>query len=93
MTSREVSRYLRDMTTDEIIRRIADYAASMRWSKTHLANSAGVPESTLRRFGSPDWSPTLRTLRLLERVVPRDFPTATCSENKDNAPALPEQAA
>lgn len=55
---------------DASIDRIRAYRAALGLSKSALARAAGLPESTLREFDRPSWSPTATTLRKLEALIP-----------------------
>lgn len=59
--------------TEQVIERIHTYVRLNNWSKNQLAKEAGLPESTLRKFYSTQWNPTLNILRRLEAVIPREF--------------------
>jgi len=61
------------MSIDHSIRRIRAFAASRKWRKSRLAREAGMPDTTLRHFDRPDWSPTVKTIRRLEALIPSDF--------------------
>lgn len=61
------------MMIDRTIERIRAYRAHRGWSILRFAKEAGIGESTIRRLDDPEWSPTVDTLRRLERVVPDDF--------------------
>lgn len=74
------------LTVDRAISRIRAYAAVRGWRKSRLAAEAGLPDTTLRHFGRPDWNPTLSVLRRLEAVIPSDF-------MDESAPAEPERLA
>ena len=61
------------MTVDSAIARIVAYVDHRQWSTLRLSQEAGVPESTLRGWRDPGWSPRVSTLHRLESVVPSDW--------------------
>jgi hypothetical protein len=59
---------------DVTIARIRAYALAMGWTRGALAKKAGLrSHNTLRKFDDPDWSPSVKTLRKLEALVPAEF--------------------
>ena len=61
------------MMIDAAIQRIRAYRDHRGWTNNRLATEAKVPESCVRDLDDAGWSPTLRTLRKLEAVVPEQF--------------------
>lgn len=43
------------------------------WSKSRLAMEAGLSDTVLRYFDRSDWNPTVKTIKRIESVIPRDF--------------------
>lgn len=68
---------------DAAIHRIRAYAISQGWSVSKLAKESGCNWGAVSGvFDDPDWSPTVRTLRRMESVVPADFvPPSTSPES------------
>ena len=60
-------------STDAAIARIRAFAAAQGWSRSRLANEAGIAATVLRHFGRPDWNPTADTLRKLEAPIPEGW--------------------
>lgn len=60
-------------TSTQVIRRIEAFARAKGWVKSRLASEAELNDTTLRNFGQPDWNPTLRIIRQIERIIPEDF--------------------
>ncbi|KAA5603002.1 hypothetical protein F1188_20165 [Roseospira marina] len=77
------------MSVDDVICHLMAWVDDQDWSTCRLAREAAVPESTLRGWRRPDWSPTVATLRKLEAVVPHDWrPSSPVSSD----PPPPEAA-
>jgi len=57
---------------DDTLRTIRAYAKERRLAAATLAARAGLHPNTLRGFWSNDWSPSLNTLRKLERLASED---------------------
>lgn len=53
--------------TEQAIERVVSVLQHVK--KAELARRAGVPESTLRDLGRPDWTPTASTLQRLEQAA------------------------
>ena len=60
-------------TIDDAICRIRAYAQEKGWTKSRLAQEAGMGDTTLRDFDTLDWNPQADTLRRLEAIIPADF--------------------
>lgn len=57
-------------TAAAAIARVRAWATANDWSKHRYAVEAGVVDTTLRHFHSPDWNPTRETLERLEGLIP-----------------------
>lgn len=57
-------------STDQVIIRVRAFMAARGWSTGQYARAAGLRDSTLRFMASPDWNPTVETLRKLEGPIP-----------------------
>jgi 3,4-dihydroxy 2-butanone 4-phosphate synthase/GTP cyclohydrolase II len=58
---------------EQSIARIRAFAKSQKIRPARLAIMAGLHANTLRSFDDADWSPTGKTLRKLEALIPADF--------------------
>lgn len=58
---------------ESVISRIRSFAAFKGWSKREYARNAKIQDTTLRDFDKPDWNPTRKTLRRMEKVIPPTF--------------------
>jgi ribosome-binding protein aMBF1 (putative translation factor) len=58
---------------EQYLNRIRAFRLSAGWSKNRLARESGLRESTIRAMDDQDWSPTVSTLRALEKVIPPEF--------------------
>jgi ribosome-binding protein aMBF1 (putative translation factor) len=63
------------MQIEASIRRIRAFAEAAGLAKGRLAVRAGLRDTVLRHFDSPDWNPTRETLCRLEAIIPADFLT------------------
>lgn len=61
------------MSIESVISRIRSFAAIKGWSKREYARNAKIQDTTLRDFDKPDWNPTRKTLRRMEKVIPPAF--------------------
>ena len=61
------------MKVDNILNRIRAYRKESGLTISGYGRRAGVAEATIRNMDEPDWSPNVRTVRLLEAVIPDDF--------------------
>lgn len=60
---------------EQYLNRIRAFRLQAGWSKNKLARESGLRESTIRAMDEADWSPTVSTLRALEKVIPAEFTT------------------
>ena len=60
-------------STDQVIARVRAFMAAQGWSSGQYARAAGLRDSTLRFMASPDWNPTVETLRKLEAPIPEGW--------------------
>lgn len=61
------------MHIEATIRRVRAFAEAQGWSANHYAKAAGLSPQTVIKMRSPDWSPTVGTLRKLEALIPSEF--------------------
>lgn len=62
------------MTIDLVLHRIRSYAENQKWTVAELARRAGANWSAINGiYDDPGWSPSMKTLRRLEAVVPPDY--------------------
>lgn len=64
------------MLTDMAIDCVRRFAAASDLGPKEIAERAGVSESALRHMHISGWSPSTRTLRKIEAIVPEDFKAA-----------------
>lgn len=57
------------MSIDQLINKVRAYREEHSLKKATLAQLAGLHQNSLRMMDSPDWNPTVETLRLLEEVI------------------------
>jgi ribosome-binding protein aMBF1 (putative translation factor) len=74
------------MQIDTLINRIRAYRRHKDWTVSQLATEAGLNEATIRHLDDPDWSPNVRTLRALEKVVPASFKMPRCKSGEGDRP-------
>lgn len=72
---------------DAVIARIRAFRRAQGWTKARYATAAGLRESTIRMMDAPGWSPTTKTIRRLEAVIPRDF-----ADSRNQTDEEPEDA-
>jgi len=73
LIERKDARYITRMTIDAVLRRIRAYRQSQGLSRRAFAHCAGLQESSIRLMDDDEWSPSVRTLRRLEAVIPEGF--------------------
>lgn len=61
------------MHIEAAIDRVRAFAAAEGWSCHRLAKAAGLSWQTVANMQSQDWSPSYKTLRKLESLIPPDF--------------------
>lgn len=61
------------MSTEHALRRIRAYAAHRRLAKSRLAVEAGLSRNALMGMDRSDWSPTVKTVRKIEAIIPPEF--------------------
>lgn len=80
---------------DQTLKTIRSEVASKGWTLAELASKAGVSWATVRDIGSDDWSPSVKTLRKIERAIgglppvkptPRPRRAAGANEHRESAP-------
>lgn len=54
---------------DETLQHIRSSAKSLGWTAAELARRAGVSWATVCDFEDPNWSPTVKTLRKVEKAL------------------------
>lgn len=64
------------MLTDLAIECVRRFAAESGMGPKEISERAGISESALRHMHVSDWSPSTRTLKKLEALVPEDFKAA-----------------
>ena len=58
---------------DDSVARIRHFVRDSDAKHQAIAKMAGLGRNTLREIEQPGWNPRLRTLRLLEDLIPGDF--------------------
>lgn len=81
------------MSIQNVITRIQLFVAHKGLTKAELAREAGIPRTTLRLFGQPEWNPTANTLRALESTIPDDFQVPFPLHDPELSPADDAEAA
>lgn len=56
----------------EIMQKTVEAVESGEWTKTSLAKAADLSPNALRLVGSPDWSPSITTMKKLSDVLCRE---------------------
>lgn len=74
-----------DVGIEAVLGRIRAYAVFRGWKKSRLAAAAGLRDTTLRDFESPNWNPRIKTVRKLEAIIPPDFDAGPTREREDVA--------
>lgn len=69
------------------IARIRAWRRANDWTAHRYAAEASVPEGSTRRMDDDGWSPTLRTLRKLDAVVPAGWQPGDATPAHPDAPA------
>lgn len=72
---------------DDVLARIRAFAAAKGWKPSRLAREAGIADMVTRGIERPDWSPSGKSVRALERVIPAGWKPG------DPLPTPPEEAA
>lgn len=54
---------------EQTLQHIRTSAKSLGWTAAELARRAGVSWATVSDFENPDWSPTVKTLRKVEKAL------------------------
>ena len=66
--------FMTKLSIDMLIQQLRVYAFAVQgWTKKELAERAGLHQNSMHDIFSDDWSPTIETLRKLEKVIPDDF--------------------
>ncbi len=60
------------MTVQTSIEQVRQFALKNGLTRWKLAKAAGLGVMTLRDMNDPDWSPSVRTLRKLEALLPEE---------------------
>ena len=67
---------------EQSVGRILAFSKCRKLRPATLAKLSGLSVNALARMESPDWNPSMKTLRMAESVIPPDF---TPTHNKDAA--------
>jgi hypothetical protein len=54
---------------DKLLRKIVEKATAVGFTKYTLAKFADFHKNTFRHFGTPNWEPSIATIRKLEEVL------------------------
>ena len=79
------------LNLDAVLTRIRAYATHARLSPSALALKAGLGINSLADLHSSDWTPSGRTIRKVEAVIPADF--MPCCEYPPPEPEQRQEAA
>ncbi|PKR57475.1 helix-turn-helix domain-containing protein [Thalassospira lohafexi] len=74
------------MNIETVLIRIRSYRRLNGLNASQLAARAGIADTTLRDMMNGKWNPTVKTLRLIEAVIPPEF---MMNANDDDAPSDP----